>query len=569
MHQQAEGQPPPEYDVVILGGGPAGMTAAIVAERQGLKPLLVEKTGQIGGTAAWAAGMMWFVDSTPMASAGFVDSAERAGRYFAAKVGNSASPALQRAYIEQGRIALDYMLAHSALQVVAADYPDYYPEADGGMFGRAHAPVDFDGRTLGSHFRFLRGPIAAFAPLGGMMLNFDDIMHFMTVTRSPRSAWHIAKLLVRHAADRLRYPRGTRLVNGNALVGRLYKTIVDRQIPVWFDTTATTLEFGSGRVTGVTLCRGAETIRLTARRGIVIATGGYPANLTLRRSISHHPTDELPIALPENTGDGIALALTAGGRLDDHATDSAFYVPVSQLANADGRVTNWGHWVLDRPKPGLIAVGANGRRFTNEAASYHEFTLGMFAAGLTEAYLIVDAVAIRKYGIGAVLPGGLGLGGFERRGYLLRGRTIAELAGRIGVDAAALSATIARHNGFSATGSDDDFAKGQSAYDRFFADPAHGPNPCLGPCATAPFYAVKVMPGFFGTSRGLVTGTSGEVLDLANCPIPGLFACGNDMNSPVGGNYIGAGITLGPAITFGYLAAMALSQRPAASPGSC
>ncbi|KXU88191.1 FAD-binding protein, partial [Caballeronia megalochromosomata] len=549
-----------EVDVIIMGSGAAGMTAAIVSKNEGLVPLVLEKTDKVGGTTAWSVGMMWFVDSTPMRSAGFKDSVDKAQQYFAATVGDTVDRSLQEAYISQGRVALDYMLRNSELEVAAVEYPDYSPELAGGMFGRAHAPIEFDARKLGPNFKNLRAPLPAFAPFGGMMLDLVDLLHFLSFTRSARSFVHVVRRFARYAVDRLNHHRGTRLVGGNALAGRLYKTMLDRNIDIWLRASATSLITVDGKVIGAEVARDGRTIRVRARRGVVIATGGYPGNQAMRREHSRQPTVELGLGLPSNIGEGLRLGESVGGRLDHNARDTGFYVPMSIYPDKAGNMQLWGHFMLDRPKPGFIAVGKDGNRFTNEAASYHAFTLGMFEAGAIPAYLIADAATVKKYGIGMILPGSLSLRRHEKSGYLFRGRTLAELAGKIGVDAKGLERSVERNNRFSKTGIDEDFGKGSSAYNVYKGDPTHAPNPCLGPIEKGPFYAVKLMPGDFGTSRGLVTGSHGEVLDDDGHQIQGLYACGNDMNSPVGGHYIGAGITLGPALTFGYLAAMALAR---------
>ncbi|MGF6754046.1 FAD-dependent oxidoreductase [Paraburkholderia sp. GAS42] len=548
-----------EVDVIIMGAGAAGLTAAIVSKNEGLEPLVLEKTDQVGGTSAWSVGMLWFVDSAPMQAAGFKDSFDKARQYFARTVGTSVDRSLQEAYILKGRVALDYMLRNSALEVMAVDYPDYYPELEGGMFGRAHAPLEFDARKLGQHFKNLRAPLPAFAPFGGMMLDLVDLLHFLSFTRSLRSFRHVMKRFLRYGVDRLSYHRGTRLVGGNALIARLYKTILDRQINIWLQSSATRLIIDNGTVVGAEVFRDGRTIRIRARRGVVIATGGYPGSREMRKEHSRKPTVELGLGLPGNVGEGIRLGLSAGGRIDHNSEDTGFYVPMSVLSNEKGDEVLWGHFMLDRPKPGFIAVGKDGNRFTNEAASYHAFTLGMFDAGAIPAYLIADAATVKKYGIGVILPGSLSLRRYEKAEYLFSGRTLVELAGKLGVDPSRLERSVARNNEFAATGVDTDFGKGSSAYNIYKGDPTHSPNPCLGPIERGPFYAVKLMPGDFGTSRGLVTGSNGEVLDRDNRPIPGLYACGNDMNSPVGGHYIGAGITLGPALTFGYLTAMSIA----------
>ncbi len=549
-----------EVDVVIIGAGAAGMTAAIVAKSEGLEPLVLEKTDQVGGTAALSVGMMWFVDSEPMRAAGFKDSFEKARGYFAATVGNSVARSLQDAYIEQGRVALDYLLRHSELEVVAVDYPDYNPEIEGGMFGRAHAPLEFDGRKLGRYFRDVRAPLPAFAPFGGMMLDLVDLTHFLSFSRSLRSFQHVLKRFSRYGMDRLHYHRGTRLVGGNALIARLYKTMLDREIEIRLRASATKLIMDGDAVTGVEVAQDGRTARIRSRRGVVIATGGYPGSLDMRREHSRRPTVELSLGLASNAGEGIHLGQSAGGRLDRNSEDTGFYVPLSVLSNSEGEKVLWGHFMLDRPKPGFIAVGKDGNRFTNEAASYHAFTLGMFNAGAIPAFLIADARTVKKYGIGLILPT-QSLRRYEKAGYLFSGRTLRELAGKTGVDSDGLERSVARNNRFAATGVDEDFGKGSTPYNTYKGDPSHAPNACLGPIERGPFYAVKMVPGDFGTSRGLVTGPRGEVLDHDDRPIPGLYACGNDMNSAVGGRYIGAGITLGPALTFGYLAAMALAGR--------
>lgn len=546
-----------EVDVIIIGAGAAGMSAAIVSKNEGLEPLLLEKTDQVGGTSAWSVGMMWFVDSTPMQAAGFKDSPASARQYFAATVGSSVDNALQDAYICDGRVALDYLLRHSELEVMAVDYPDYYPELPGGMFGRAHAPLEFDGRRLGAHFRDLRAPLPAFAPFGGMMLDLPDLLHFLSVTRSARSFVHVLKRFARYGVDRLSYHRGTRLVGGNALIARLYKTLLDRQVDIWLRASATRLITENGEIVGAEVIRDNRAVSVRARRGVVIATGGYPGSTEMRREHSRKPTVNLTLGLTSNIGEGIRLGLSAGGRIDHNAEDTGYYVPMSVYTDKKGQEVRWGHFMLDRPKPGFIAVGKDGKRFTNEAASYHAFTLGMFEAGAIPAYLIADAAAVKKYGIGVILPGS-SLRRYEKAGYLFNGQTLTELARKIGVDPLELEISVTRNNRFAASGIDEDFGKGSSAYNVYKGDPSHSPNACLGPIEHGPFYAVKLMPGDFGTSRGLVTSAVGEVLDQDNRPIPGLYACGNDMNSPVGGQYIGAGITLGPALTFGYLTAMAL-----------
>lgn len=554
-----------EVDVVVIGSGVAGLTAAIVARTEGLEPLVLEKTEYFGGASAWSVGMMWFPASEAMKAAGFEDSAEKARRYFRATVGEAADPALQEAYIGGGARALAYMEAHSDLRADAIPYPDYMPHLDGGMFGRAHAPREFDGRLLGKNLGKVRPPLPIFAPFGGMMMDLDDMTAFLTARRSLPAALHAAKRLIRYAADRLRYPRGTRLLMGNALVARLYKTLLDRKVEMWTQAAVDGITLRDGRAAGVEVSRSGRRLRIRARRGIVIATGGYPGNAALRAETAPMTRDRFTIAPESNRGDGVTMARALGARLVEGTEDDAYYVPVSVLKDRKGGHTLWPHFMLDRPRPGAIAVDRDGNRFTDEAASYHAFTKAMLAVGTPHAWIVCDNDFIGRYGLGIIPAHWPSLRRFQRAGYLVSAGSVAELAAKIGVDPRNLARHVARMNDFAGAGEDKDFGKGSNAYDLFKGDPAHEPNPCLGRIAKAPFHAVQVFAGNFGTSRGLVTNTRAQVLDADGAPIPGLYCCGNDMNSPVGGHYIGAGITLGPAVTFGYVAGLDLAgNRPAA-----
>src|SRR5260370_14645740 len=337
-----------EVDVVIIGAGAAGMTEGMVAKGEGLEPLVLEKTDQVGGTAALSVGMMWFVDAEPMRAAGVKDWFEKARRYFAATVGNRVPRSLQDAYIEQGRVALNYLLRRSELEVMAVDYPDYNPEIEGGMFGRAHGPLEFDGRKLGRYFRDVRAPFPAFAPFGGMMLDLVDLTHFLSFRRSLLSFRHVLKRFSRYGMDRLRYQRGTRLVGGNARVARLYKTMLDRKIEIRLRASATKLIMDGDAVTGVEVAQDGRTARIRSRRGVVIATGGYPGSLDMRREHSRKPTVELGLGLASNVGEGINLGQSAGGRLDRNSEATGFYLPLYVTSNNEGGQVPGGPFTLDR-----------------------------------------------------------------------------------------------------------------------------------------------------------------------------------------------------------------------------
>jgi succinate dehydrogenase/fumarate reductase flavoprotein subunit len=319
-------------------------------------------------------------------------------------------------------------------------------------------------------------------------------------------------------------------------------------------------------VTGVQTCAlpisGHPALRIEARRGVVLACGGFPHDAARRRELLPHAasgTGHWSAAVPANTGDGLRLGEQAGGQVDRALAQAAALAPVSLVPRADGGFTHFPH-LIERGKPGLIAVTADGRRFVNEADSYHDFMRALLAAVPTgapvQAWLLCDQSFIRRYGLGAVKPAPFGLGRWQANGYLQTERTLEALAARCGIDADALTRTVARYNTMATEGSDLDFKKGETPYNRMQGDAARGvANPCMAPLSRGPFHAVRIVPGSLGTFAGLRVDATARVLDPAGVPIPGLYASGNDQSSVMRGHYPSGGITLGPAMTFGFLAA--------------
>jgi succinate dehydrogenase/fumarate reductase flavoprotein subunit len=356
----------------------------------------------------------------------------------------------------------------------------------------------------------------------------------------------------------MRHRRGTRLVMGNALAGRLFHALLRRGVPVLTATTAKRLTLEENRVTGAVL-EGARETTVRSRLGVVLATGGFSRHPELRRELLPQPLCEHSPLVESVTGDGVTLGREAGGHLGaDHANNS-FWAPVSVRCRADGSTAVFPHFVLDRGKPGLIAVDGRGRRFVNEATTYHRFAEAIYgahgSAPTIPCFFVCDDRFIERYGLGMVRPRRLNLRGALADGYLLRADSLAGLARTLEIDPAALGQTVARYNDMAARGRDLDFDKGGDAYQRNLGDPAHGPNPCMGPIETAPFYAIRVYPGDIGASCGLETNQAAQVIREDGTPIDGLYACGNDMDSLMAGTYPAPGITLGPAMTFGYIAA--------------
>lgn len=546
------------YDIVVAGAGAAGMAAALYAAIAGKKVLLVERTEFLGGTTALSAGTVWAPNTRHAAGSG--DSPEQAARFLDNVIGNYARPSMRRAFLESAPDAVATLEDHTDVKFRPYPlHPDYVQEVEGATVrGRALEPLPFDGRKLGKAFGILRAPIPEFTVFGGMMVNRGDIDHLMKLTKSGASFLHAVKLLARHALDRTSYPRGTRLVMGNALAARFVMSLLKHDIDVVLETAVATLQSTEGAVTGLTLTSGNVTRNIDVSAAVILAGGGFTQHPTRRNEMLPKPVPTFTPVAPGHTGELQDLAIKLGARFGEGNLDNAFWSPVSLRKRADGSTAVFPHFVLDRSKPGTVCVNANGKRFVNEATDYHLFTRAMFEAHRRSpsipAFLIADAVALRRYGLGMVRPGGYGLKPFLADGYLTRGATLRELAQKLSIDADNLARTIAVMNGYAKTGIDPEFGRGTTPYHRAAGDPTVKPNPNLGPIATAPFYAVRLMPGDIGAANGLVTGDDAQVLGFNDRPIARLYACGNDMQSVMAGTYPGPGITLGPAITFAYRA---------------
>ena len=556
----------PRYDVVVIGAGAAGMSAALFAAIRGAKTLLVEKTDFVGGTSAFSAGSIWIPNTRHASAVGASDSAANVERYLQQIVGNRADTALRASFLRAGPEAVDALENHSEVKLHAyARHPDYRSELDGAVVaGRALEPLPFDGRLLGEAFKLVRPPLPEFTLLGGMMVDRTDIGHLLSSTKSVKSLLHSTKLLARHARDRLAHGRGTRLVMGNALVGRLLYSLIRRDVDILNRASLTKIvRVADGRVTNAVLASDGVSREIGIDGGLILAGGGFSRH-TVRRPVALGTDEAWSSVASGANGDAQDKAIEIGARISDRDLSPAFWAPASIRRRRDGSQAVFPHFVLDRGKPGTLVVDSNGRRFLNEAISYHQFALEMLAQGKSAipAFLIADAAAVRKYGLGMVRPGGWGTKSAVADGYLAVGDTIEQLAQRLNIDPDNLHETVDRMNGFAQTGRDLDFGRGSTVYQNHNGDvSAGGANPNLGPIATAPFYALRLYPSDIGTSAGLVTDDVARVLDSGNRPIAGLYACGNDMQSVMGGTYPGPGITLGPAIAFAYLAASDATRR--------
>ncbi|PWC39784.1 FAD-dependent oxidoreductase [Azospirillum sp. TSO35-2] len=547
------------WDVVVVGAGAGGLTAACAAAAAGRSVLLLEQGEVVGGTTAISGGMVWFPANHKMAEAGRPDSLDAARTYLAHTVPGADRRRLD-AFLTHADDVLRWLETHTAVRLKPVlTYPDYQPDLPGATAGgRVLEPVVFDGRTLGSAFALVRDPLPEFTLFGGMMISRQDIPHLRRATRSVRSALHVARLLLRHGVERMTARRGTTLYLGNALVGRLLKSVLDLGVTIRTGVTAEGLaEDGTGRVTRIRASSAGGRWAIVARQGIVLATGGLSHDPELRRRYVPGAAGALTATVaPGAAPRGARLAEQVGAALSEPTTDGAFWVPASTFTRPGGTAAVFPHTVTDRAKPGLIAVGQDGRRFVNEAVSYHAFVRRQLEMSdrAVPAWLLCDARFLWSYGLGKIRP-------FTRRiepevasGYLKRAATVADLARRIGVPEAALADTIATFNRDAARGEDPAFGRGGDVYQRSLGDADRRPNPCVAPIETAPFYAVAVHPADLGMSAGIRTDAAARVIGTDGAPIPGLWACGNDMASVMEGAYPGPGITLGPALVFGWLA---------------
>lgn len=555
-------------DVLVVGTGASGMSAAVTAASRGLKVLVVEKEAMFGGTTARSGGWLWIPGTRLATEQGIHEPPGAARTYLQHEATTHFDPARVDAFIENGPKAIEFFTRNTCVQFdMPPVFPDYHAEAPGGLQGgRSMVTRPFDGRELGARVRQLAPPLPELTVFGMMLGSGKEIWHFMRVFRSLTSFVHVAKRLSRHAIDVLRHGRGMTLTNGNALAGRLAKAAMDLDVPVWLDAPVRKLVLEGDRVAGALIDRDGKRIRVTARVGVVLACGGFPHDIERRKALfPHAPTgrEHYTPSPASNTGDGLRIAEAVGGFVDPTIPHAAAWVPTSVTQRPDGSAGVMPHFI-DRAKPGVIAVTRHGKRFANEANSYHDFVQDLVAATRGDqeifAWEICDHATLRNYGMGCVAPFPMPLRRHLRTGYLKRGRTVQDLAREIGVDPAALQSTIGTFNGHARNGEDPAFGKGSKAYNRYQGDALNTPNPCVRPIETGPFYAIKLVIGDIGTFAGLAVDAQTRVLDARKQPIPGLHAVGNDAASIMGGNYPGAGITLGPALTFGYVAGMALAE---------
>ncbi len=548
-------------DWLVAGAGAAGMTGAIVAHQLGGAVLVVEKEPLYGGTTAKSGGVAWIPGNHRQAEVGVSDSVEEGYDYLKGLIGDTVPDARVRAYAERAPDMLRFMMTHSHVDYTALpEYMDYYEKVPGyKRGGRSMDPGTISLRRLGEAADSLR--------IG----HYDDLLMPFNVTvqegrrlaeMNGRSYLTGLVLLLRYLADipaRLRGERDNRLTLGSALVAKLRRSLLDRDIPLWLNAPMKELVTENGRVIGAAVEQNGRTMKIRARRGVLLATGGFSHNAALRREHQQAPVgSDWTAAAPGATGDGILMGRQVGAELG--FMGSAWWSPTYTIP--DGRVMAL---IAGKSNPGSIMVDQQGRRFANEAQPYEDLVKAQYAshargAATIPCYLIFDGSFRRRYAIGHIKPGRVADDSripreYFESGLLTTAPSLGELAQKLGMDGATLEQTVTRFNEHARRGEDPEFGRGESEHDRYYADRRVSPNPSLAPLETAPYYALLCHPGDLDTKGGLLCDEFARVLDGAGEVIAGLYAAGNTSAAVMGDTYPGAGATIGSAMTFAYIAA--------------
>ncbi|MFI6550149.1 3-oxosteroid 1-dehydrogenase [Streptomyces prunicolor] len=542
------------YDVVVIGSGAAGMTAALTAAKQGLSCVVVEKAPTFGGSAARSGAGIWIPNNPVILAAGVPDTPAKAATYLSAVVGTDVPADRQQSFLAHGPAMISFVMANSPLRFRWMEgYSDYYPELPGGLpNGRSIEPDQLDGNILGTELAHLNPPYLAVP--SGMVVFSADYKWLDLAAVSVKGAAVATECLARGTKAALLGQKP--LTMGQSLAAGLRAGLQSAQVPVWLNTPLTDLYLEGGAVTGAVVTRAGTPGLVRARRGVVVGSGGFEHNAAMRAQYQRQPIGtDWTVGAKENTGDGIQAGQRAGAALA--LMDDAWWGPTIPIPGDPY------FCLAERTLPGGLLVNQAGSRFVNEAAPYSDVVHIMYdrddAAPDIPAWLIVDQNYRNRYLFKDVLPTFAFPDNWYSSGAAYKAWTLDALASSIGVPAAALRTTVTRFNSLAAKGKDTDFRRGDSAYDHYYTDPSILPNSCLAPLWLPPYHAFRIVPGDLGTKGGMRTDARARVLRADGSVIPGLYAAGNASAAVMGHSYAGAGSTIGPAMTFGYVAALDLA----------
>jgi 3-oxosteroid 1-dehydrogenase len=549
-------------DVVAVGSGAAGLGAALAAHANGLEPIVLERAALVGGSSMLAGGGMWVPCNHFMLADGDRDTPELALEYMEGLIGDlppASSRVRKETFVERAPQMIEFFESLGLKFRRTTGYPDYFPHLPGGSAsGRGVESVIWDTRALGDWAdklpprRFPRN-----LPLGTL-----DVAKIVLAKRTASGFARLVRIYAHHFVAKAR--RQKLVGGGGALVAQLLHQTLARDIPVWLETRVVELVVEDGRVTGVVAERDGKRLRIGARRGVMLGAGGFARNEELRKKHQRHPiTNTWTSAHAGDLGDGLTLGESVGAATA--LLDEAWWGPSSYLPPNGPAIFH----VSERSKPGSLIVDQSGARYFNESTDYVLAGQTMFDRNETvpaiPSYLIFDQRYRNRYPFAAFLPGKTPEHLVDN-GYFKRADSLDELAKMCDLPAGALNATVERFNGFARSGLDEDFHRGENAYDTYYGDPRVKPNPCLAPIEVGPFYAVALYPGDLGTKGGLVTDERGRVLREDGSVVEGLYASGNTSASVMGRRYPGPGVTLAPALTFSWLAMLDAAGKPAPEP---
>lgn len=570
--EHSQGPSTYECDVLVVGSGAGGLSTAVTAAYHGLRVLVLERDVVCGGATAWSGGWAW-APGNPLAQAdGVVEDPESFRTYLRSALGHDYDADRVDAFLDHAPRMVGFFHDKTQLHFVpGARICDIYGDLPGAGTGhRSVGPEPINARRLDPEVRhLLRRQLYETSFLGMGIMAGPDLSAFLSAAQgSPSGVLHATRRVGRHLRDLAVHQRGMQLVNGTALVGRLLQSARDLGVDIRVSSPVTELITNpSGHVTGAVASSPTGPIRVRSARGVVLAAGGFPRDVMRRRALfPHTPTGHEHWTLAPDTADGSGATLgeSVGGHVRTDLAAPAAWCPVSLVPYRNGRVGTFPH-IMDRAKPGSIGVLRTGHRFVNEANGYYDYVSAMLAATpegeSPQSWQIADSRFVRRYPLGMAKPRPVPLQPYVRSGYLVKGRTLDELARRCGIDPDGLERTVADFNVSARKGIDPEFGRGSTPFNRYGGDQTASPNPSLGPIEKAPFYAVRVVPGSFGTFAGLATDTHSRVVDDRGHPITGLYAVGTDQANVMGGHYPAGGVNIGPALTFGYAAALDLASK--------